>query len=88
MMRNTCLEAESVIDYDASYDHIRKSTLGALPTHCPSRTQPSISISISSTISHPPCLPACLQGCTRLCLRPSPSRPRPPRPPGTCMLPW
>lgn len=27
MMRNTCLEAESVIDYDATYDNIRHKIL-------------------------------------------------------------
>jgi pyruvate kinase len=27
MMRNTCLEAESMIDYDASYDNIRHTTM-------------------------------------------------------------
>lgn len=34
-MRNTCLEAESVIDYDATYDNIRHKILGSLILCCP-----------------------------------------------------
>ena len=33
MMRNTCLEAESVIDYDATYDNIRHKILSAAAMH-------------------------------------------------------
>eukprot|EP01036_Dinobryon_divergens_P025646 gene25646-34218_t len=35
MMRNTCLEAESVIDYDATYDHIRRKILSQYPSVSP-----------------------------------------------------
>jgi len=51
MMRNTCLEAESMIDYDASYDNIRHTTMKLQSSVSPAEAIASSAVKTARDVS-------------------------------------